>query len=66
MNAKSLIFIFLCPLATAYSANAQYAGASYTSGPSTKMEILQVENRDLSTLVYMAYTTPDTDDWNDT
>lgn len=25
---------------------------------------MQVENRDLSTLVYLAYTTPDTENWN--
>lgn len=66
MNTKNFILTFLCFLATSFYASAQFAGASYTSGPSSKMEILQVENRDLSTLVYMAYTTPNTDDWNDT
>ncbi len=38
-------------------AHAQYAGAKYEKGPSTKMEILQADNRELSTMVYMAYTT---------
>ena len=47
-------------------AHAQYAGAKYEKGPSLKMEILQVDNRELSTMVYMAYTTPDADNWNET
>ena len=47
-------------------AHAQYAGAKYEKGPYTKMEILQVDNRELSTMVYMAYTTPDADNWNET
>ena len=47
-------------------AHAQYAGAKYVKGPSPKMEILQVDNRELSTMVYMAYTTPDADNWNET
>lgn len=46
--------------------HAQYAGAKYVKGPSPKMEILQVDNRKLSTMVYMAYTTPDADNWNET
>lgn len=46
--------------------HAQYAGAKYVKGPSPKMEILQVDNRELSTMVYMAYTTPDADNWNET
>ena len=33
-------------------AHAQYAGAKYEKGPSPKMEILQVDNRELSTMVY--------------
>ena len=52
-------------LLTPLAVTAQYAGASYESGPA-KMEILQVDNRELSTMVYMAYTTPDDDNFKDT
>lgn len=44
----------------------QYAGAKYVTGPFSEMEILQVDNREASTLVYMAYTTPDTENWSET
>lgn len=44
--------------------SAQFAGAGFDRGPE-RMQILQVENRDLSTLVYFAYTTPDTENWNE-
>lgn len=58
--------VIITSFLTALSAQAQqFAGASFTSGPNSRMEILQVDNREFSTLVYMAYTTPDTDDWND-
>jgi hypothetical protein len=57
------MLVLSCFLLLGINVRAQYAGASYSTGPS-QMEILQVENRELSTMVYMAYTTPDTDDWN--
>lgn len=61
----SQILITSCLLLLGINVQAQYAGASFTTGPS-RMEILQVDNRELSTMVYMAYTTPNTDNWNDT
>ena len=67
MKMKRLILIIGCVAlgSVCLTASAQYAGATFSSGTTSNMEILQVENRDLSTLVYMAYTTPDTEDWND-
>ena len=66
---KSNLLLLTSLLATTssvpFSATAQYAGASYESGPA-KMEILQVDNREFSTMVYMAYTTPDDDNFKDT
>lgn len=66
---RTKLFLLTSLLATALltplAVTAQYAGASYESGPA-KMEILQVDNRELSTMVYMAYTTPDDDNFKDT
>lgn len=59
--------LFLCCLILIGTRTyAQYAGAKYGKSPSYRMEILQVDNRELSTMVYMAYTTPDSDNWKDT
>ncbi len=61
---KVCIAIITCILTVSDASAQQFAGASFTTGPDCRMEILQVDNREFSTLVYMAYTTPDTDDWN--
>ena len=66
MNIFFKYLILCCSFLFGVNAHAQYAGAKYEKGPSSKMEILQVDNRELSTMVYMAYTTPDTDNWNET
>ena len=60
-----LIVMWSCIACYAQNRN-DYAGATVNSGPNSRMEILQVDNREFSTMVYMAYTTPDTDDWNET
>lgn len=48
----------------AFAQTPQFAGATFTSGPD-RMEILQVDNREYSTMVYMAYTTADVENWKD-
>lgn len=50
--------ILLCLAIIGNRAYAQYAGAKYEKGPSG-MEILQVDNRELSTMIYIAYTPPE-------
>ena len=68
MKTKMLMMVLAimsCLYAQAQQQITQFAGASFSSGPNSRMEILQVDNRKFSTMVYMSYTTPDTDDWND-
>ena len=66
MNILYLRYMTLaCSLIAVTGAHAQCAGAKYEKGPSRRVEILQVDNRERSTMVYMAYTTPDSDDWEE-
>lgn len=62
----ALIIAVLSFLASPAQNTNAYAGATVNSGPNSRMEILQVDNREFSTMVFMAYTTPDTEDWNET
>ena len=58
-----VVFLLVCSVNNIY---AQYAGATFDSGPSCNIEILQVENREFSTMVFMAYTTENADNWKET
>lgn len=63
-----MVLVLAMPVASAQNKETvrqqKFAGATFSSGPSS-LEILQVDNREYSTLVYMAYTTPNTVNWQD-
>lgn len=66
---ESILHRIICSIIIMVAASgtvcsAQFAGATFDKGPEN-MQILQVENRDLSTLVYLAYTTPDVENWDE-
>ncbi len=65
MKRLRLFTLILTAVITAVmdSYGQSFAGASFVQGPE-RMEILQVENRDYSTLVYIAYTTPSAKEWH--
>lgn len=68
MKTKMLMMVLTimsCLYVQAQQQVTQFAGVTFSAGPNSRMEILQVDNREYSTMVYMSYTTPDTDDWND-
>lgn len=62
---KILISLLAIIVSSSVSMAQSFAGATVQSAPNARMEILQVDNREFSTLVFMSYTTPDVDNWSD-
>ena len=58
-----LLLIIIIIVSSLVTSSAQYIGATFKTGPD-RMQILHVENKDFSTLIYMVYTTPNTENWD--
>jgi hypothetical protein len=62
---RILISLLAIIISSGVSFAQSFAGAIVQSAPRARMEILQVDNREFSTLVFMSYTTPDVENGSD-